>query len=149
MADLTRWKAEAKEAGIPWSHVQDCYRDLRKAETERREREDQLRKEAHNRITPPGCHEFWRHGLQLKWKRLIQQGGDFDQIRGFDKLVSGMIYQFPELALQDDPAQALFEFLTAPRAPMPSADDTYKQAIDLLWMQRNMAPSEELEDVPF
>lgn len=88
-----------------------------------------MRRDAWEGQTPKGCHGFWRHGWQVRYPRAFGEG-DRTNIPGFDDLAQAIACEYPELNREDDPAEALFEFLSQPHNCLPSAEETWDEAIE-------------------
>lgn len=130
MANKTHYRREAKRLGLDWPTVEETYRRLRQLQREEREGEWTIRRWAWQMMTPRGCWDFWRHGFHVRWPWAFGEG-DRDCIPGLDVVAQELSFYFPELAIDDDPTETLYELLAKPHNKLPSADETWQQAIEM------------------
>jgi hypothetical protein len=147
---MTRLEAKqwAKKRRVAFSRLEATYRDLRVVHRLEREREWEIRRTAWEMQRPPGCHPFWRHGFQVRYKRAFTEGDRCD-IPGFDETAADMALRFPELNRDGDPAETLFEFLSQPHNRLPTTEETWNQVIARFENEPQVETVDELADVPF
>lgn len=127
---MTREQAKrwARRNKIAFRELETIYRELRAVVRNEREWEWTIRREAWERQTPPGCHEFWRHGFHVRYRHAFTDG-DRGNIPGFDETAADMATRFPELETDGDPAAKLFELLAQPHRTLPTSEETWDEAI--------------------
>jgi hypothetical protein len=141
-------RKQAKELGIPLAVLQDTYRELRAYERQSREWDWAIRERAWAPYAySRDCVRFWRHGLQTRYARAFGEG-DRTLIPRWDETADEIAMEFPELAIDGDPAEKLFEYVARPYEPLPSADETWAQALDVC-LERVADWAADAEPVPF
>jgi len=150
----TTYRRKAKELGISWETLLDTYRELRVHERQSRERAWKMRRRAWKFMTSEGCHGFWRHGFQARYPKAFGEG-DRENIPGFDVCSQVVAAEFPELNQDNDPAEALFDFLSQPHDKLPSSEETWEEAIEIIlnnpsqYLADSHVSDDELANVPF
>lgn len=129
MADVKHYRRQAKELGLDWNAVQVTYRDLRAFQRVEREADWAVRKRFFELYARSEDEmRWWRYPERL-FPRAFGEG-DRTNIPGFDDAAKTIACEFPEFDC-DDPAERLFEFLQTEWVRVPSADETYEEAIQL------------------
>lgn len=137
-------RKQAKEAGIPWREVLAAKRDVQAIHEARQQFIDEVRQSAFRKLT--GRRDrFWMifgHTLDKTYSRWFHNGGDYDSIPGFDTTARSVFLECPGLcACEEDASEALWDFLTNQPFRIPSNEELYKEAFDML--------SSSVETVPF
>lgn len=147
---VRRVKQEARRRGLPWSAVQDAYREVKRAEWEKRQRPNEIRSTAWFMATAstPRSWPFWRHGFYSRWGHKIARGADHTCIPGYDEIAQSIGGEFPEYA-GDDGTERLFEFLLSPYDKLPSREEMYDAALDLAERYRDYTPPTTHDDLEF
>ncbi|OGT59932.1 MAG: hypothetical protein A3E01_10840 [Gammaproteobacteria bacterium RIFCSPHIGHO2_12_FULL_63_22] len=141
-------KKQAKKLGIPLDVVADTYRELRAYERQARDWEWTIRRRVWEMYSySPESNEFWRHGMHVRYARAFGEG-DRTLIPRWDETADELAMEFPELAVDGDPAERLFEFIARRYEPLPTAEDTWKQAVDVC-LERVAEWAVDAEPVPF
>lgn len=126
-------RREAQERGLGWSDVQDAYREVKAREWEKRQRPNEIREHAWMMHTAsvPGCWPFWRHGFLARFGRQLARGKDHTCVPGYDEIGQQIGTAFGEYA-GDDGTERLWEFLFSPYDKLPSREELYRKAMDLI-----------------
>lgn len=148
---VTQLKRDAKQAGINWNDVIECKNDLVSQSLYANEREQEVRKIAwHTYVgSSSGSAPFWRHGFSKRFAKKLAKGADYTCIPGYDEIALAVSSEWPEFANDDDSCDGtarLFDFLFQPYKRLPSRDELYAQAFDLV---ASATPIEELAEIPF
>lgn len=138
-------RRRCKLAGIPFATVEETYQELRILHRENRRHSWEMRQRAWEEMVPKGCHPFWRHGWHVRYPYAFGEG-DVTNIPGFDRVAQAISWEFPELNRDGDPTTALYEFLAQPHDRMPTAEDTWQEAADIVLGDLE---DSETETVPF
>lgn len=149
---MTRTEArrEAKTAGLEWSNVEATYRELRIQQRVDRQLDCEVRQYVWNAYAyTEGSRDFWRHGMQKRFPKAFGDG-DRTMIPNFDVVADDVAQAFPLFGRDNDPAATLFDFIAAPYNPIPSAEETWEDAIELA-KSRPFAecPAAPVNDEPF
>ena len=130
---LHRVREEAQALGIDWGDVKAAYRWVLDAEREKRAHPNQVRQAAWMMATAstPGSWPFWRHGFLSRWGQRIARGADHTIVPGYDEISQEIASEFPEYA-GDDGTERLWDFLLSPYDRLPSREDLYLAALDLV-----------------
>lgn len=139
-------RREAQDRGLRWPDVQDAYRHVKSIEWEKREQPNEVRQTAWALLNAhsPGCWPFWRHGFYARYGHKIARGADHTCVPGYDEISQEIGWQFPEYA-DDEGTERLWDFLFSPYDKLPTREEMYRDAMDLLeaWAQNT------LTEVPF
>lgn len=84
--EILRMKRAARNLGIPWREVTAERDRLRAQELQLRADDDDVRREAWTMLVGQQAAPFWRGGFQRKFAKLLRDGGDCDQVRGWDEV---------------------------------------------------------------
>lgn len=123
-AKPTEWRQRAEELGLRWEDVQAEYRDIRRFEYDCRSYGWHLRYLVGQAYGVPNL------GILKGRYRRAFEGGDRDMLPRFDEVADGLALQFPDLARDGDPAEALWNIIAANWDDMPPADESWSEAID-------------------
>lgn len=137
-------RKQAKEAGIPWREVIDAKREVQSLHEQRQQFIDDVRKTAFLYLT--GRRDrFWMifgHTCDKTFRHWFHDGGDYNTINNFDTAARTVYFECPGLcSCEEDAAEALWNFLTEQPFRIPSNDELYKEAFQML--------TASLETVPF
>lgn len=122
-------RTAARRLGLDWSTVEATFDGLRAQQRIDREYEWSVRQMAWAFYAwTPACREFWRHGMQRRFKVAFSDG-DRTMIPRFDVVAQYIAAEWPALNRNGDPAEALYELLAAPFNRLPTADETWDEAI--------------------
>jgi len=148
MTTLAELKRQAKANGIRWSDVLDAYRGLRQQQRCEREYDAEIRKIVWRSYQyTPNCLDFYRIGMQRRFPRAFADG-DRTLIPGFDVVVDGLKYSFPQFDV-DDPAEAVFDYLAREPVRMPDTFTTWREAYELVARGEPVAATTDTPDLPF
>lgn len=139
---------QAKEQGIRIDVLRGVYRELRAHERQSREWEWTIRRRVWEQYSySRESNDFWRHGMHVRYSRAFGEG-DRTLIPRWDETADELAEEFPELAIDGDPAERLFEFIHRPYEPLPSAEETWAIALEVC-LERVAAVAADAEPVPF
>ena len=93
----------------------------------------------------PGCWPFWRHGFLARWGDKLAKGADYTCVPGYDDLAQEVAAVHPEYS-GDDGTERLFDILFSPYNRMPSAEELYRQALELAESCREPASLDSRSD---
>lgn len=128
MSVTSEIRQQCRERGIPFSRVQDVYRELRANYRADVDADHTPRAAAYAlAVGNPNCARYWRF-----FDRVYPQawnGGDQTMIPRFDELASDLSLEFPQFAT-NDPAQSLWDFLHTDYLRMPSAAAIWAEALE-------------------
>lgn len=136
--ELLRCKRAARALKIPWSSVTAERDRLRRIELEERESADALHRAAAVYFGGRGAAPFWRGFFRRKFARLIESGGDYTSVPGFDLFVADYFRPAGDMsneAVNADDVTAgwscddVWELLTTERPPLRSVWELYSQAV--------------------
>ena len=133
MADsiLRRLKRQAKRRHLPWNQVQHCYEQLKADEKAKRERANEIRRQAWaNECTfDPTNKRRWRSGFASRYQARIAAGADLTSIPEYDTFARDLACEFPELQ-GEDCSERVWAFLLGDCDPMPTRRELYDMAMD-------------------
>lgn len=125
----TEAKQLARRMGLDWSAVVAAFDGLRAEQKAAREFEWSVRQMAWSSYAwTPACREFWRHGMQKRFARAFGDG-DRTLIPRFDVVAQCIAAEWPALNRDGDPGEALFELLARPFDRLPTAGETWVEAL--------------------
>jgi len=132
-------RREARERGLDWNAVRQAAAEVRDAEREKRQRPNEVRETAWIMATActPASWPFWRHGFYSRWGRRIARGADYTVIPRYDEIAQEVGWYFPEYS-GDDGTERLFEFLLSPYDKLPTREEIYRKAMDLVECHKAM-----------
>lgn len=136
-------RQQAKEAGIPWREVIAAKREVQALHEQRQAFIDDVRKTAFLYLTGRRDHMWFIFGYETdrgygKWFR----EGDYDTIPNFDTAARSVFFECPGLCqCEEDASEALWRFLKDQPFKIPSNEELYKEAFQML--------TASLETVPF
>jgi hypothetical protein len=137
-------RKQAKEAGIPWREVIAAKREIQALHEAHQEFVDEVRQRAFVLLT--GRRDrFWMifgHVCDKTYGKWFHDGGDCDSIPSFDTASRTVFFDCPGLcSREEDASKALWNFLTDQPFRIPSNEELYKEAINML--------TASLAEVPF
>lgn len=141
-------RQQAKELGIPLAVLRDTYRELRAYERQSRDWEWTIRRRVWEQYSySRESNDFWRHGMHVRFARAFGEG-DRTLIPRWDECADELAMEFPELAIDGNPAEKLFDLIHRRYEPLPSAEQTWAQALDVC-LERVADWAADAEPVPF
>ncbi len=137
-------RKQAKEAGIPWREVIAAKREIQANYEAQQAFIDDVRKTAFLYLT--GRRDrFWMifgHVSDKQFGHMFHGGGDYDKIRNFDTAARSVYFECPGLCqCEENASEALWTFLTEQPFRIPSNEDLYAEAMQML--------TASIEAVPF
>jgi len=127
-------KAEAAARGLDWQDVQDAFQVVREREEAKRVHADDVRKTTWELVMAgePQNQPYWRAGFRCvwaRWPKLLER--DHTAVPNHDTIAQEVASYFPEYRASDG-TERLFEELFAPHDPMPSREELYAMAMNLV-----------------
>jgi hypothetical protein len=128
-------RKQAKEAGIPWREVIAAEREIQAVYEAQQEFIDEVRRRAFVYLT--GRRDrFWMifgHVSDKTFGKWFHGGGDYNTIENFDTAARSVFFECPGLcSREEDAAEALWDFLTSQPFRVPSNDELYKEAVNMM-----------------
>lgn len=121
----------ARKLRVPLGVLTDTYRELRAYEKQSREWDWTLRRRVwENYSYSRASNDFWRHGMHVRFPRAFGDG-DRTMIPRWDETAAELAESFPELAIDGDPSERLFEIIARPYEPLATAEELWRQALDV------------------
>lgn len=139
--EMLRMKRVARNLGISWSDVCKSRDALREAELAARADADGIRREAWVMVAGAAAGPFWRGGFQRKFRTLLRDGGDCDQVKGWDEVCQQLRSVCPQC--EEWSEGEIWEFVVSDYPPLLAVDVHYRNAVALL--TRDVLT----DDVPF
>lgn len=145
-------RRQAIVSGVPLAALTDVYREFRQLARQEQEWMWELRKRVWSEYAyTPESRDFWRHGMQVRFRYAFAEG-DMTNIPRWDDVAQSMACEFPELSGNDDVSQRLFELIREPHNRLPTAEETWREAFDYCLAHVDQwadMETESLETVPF
>lgn len=128
--EMLRMKRVARNLGISWGDVCKSRDALREAELETRRDHDDIRRAAWIMVAGEAAAPFWRGGFQRKFKKLLRDGGDCDQVSGWDEVCQQLRSVCPQCS--EWASEEIWSFVCSDYPPLLSVDVHYRNAVALL-----------------
>ncbi len=125
--DILRMKRAARNLSIPWREVTAERDRLRAHELELRADDDEVRREAWTMLVGQAAAPFWRGGFQRKFAKLLRDGGDCDQVRGWDEVCQQLRSVCPSVS--EWTSGDIWDLVTSDYPPLRDIMEHYENAI--------------------
>lgn len=145
--EILRYKRAARALGISWCDVTAERDRLRAHERLLREDDDTIRREAWAMYAGEQAAPWWRGAFQRKFAKLLREGGDCDQVPGWDELCQQLRSICPSVA--EWTSGDIFDLVCSDYPPLVDVTEHYENAIRNLLGVTQAPASFDYSDTPF
>lgn len=146
--EILRMKRAARNLGIAWRDVTAERDRLRAHEILLRADDDEVRREAWTMLVGQQAAPFWRGGFQRKFAKLLRDGGDCDQVRGWDEVCQQLRNVCPSVS--EWTSGDIWDLVTSDYPPLRDVMEHYENAIrNVLGVTSAPVASFDHDDTPF
>lgn len=124
---ILRMKRAARNLGIPWREITAERDRLRAHELQLREDDDLIRREAWAMMAGKQAAPFWRGAFQRRFAKLLREGGDVDQVRGWDEVCQQLRSVCPSVS--EWSSGDIWDLVTSDYPPLVDVMEHYETAI--------------------
>lgn len=125
--EILRMKRAARNLGIPWREITAERDRLRAHELQLREDDDLIRREAWSMMAGDQAAPFWRGAFQRRFAKLLREGGDVDQVRGWDEVCQQLRSVCPSVS--EWTSGDIWDLVTSDYPPLRDVMEHYETAI--------------------
>lgn len=127
-------RAIARENNLPWRNVLQHAKQHIAAISDGLQHEYAIRRDCFAHCEPRKAHmPFWKSFGQWNCKSYngaFGGGNDYTVIPRWDEVAESMVMKYPELGIDDNPSETLYQFIISPTSKLPTREEAIEFVIE-------------------